>query len=150
MTEWRKSRQPYREGIPRVLQTADLPIKLSEKQAKIAKADTTDFKKGNGTGPYVCWNRSSPALNRCMSVTKITGVRVPILDALELTRDYRPALPVSMRSLQVMYNSLLVLIPRAYAWSTKPTVSMSVRRQRVITGAFAASKTRLPGRAMIS
>jgi len=31
---------------------SDLPAKLSEKQAKIVKQGTTDFKKGNGTGPY--------------------------------------------------------------------------------------------------
>ena len=31
---------------------SDLPAKLSEKQAKIVKEGTTDFKKGNGTGPY--------------------------------------------------------------------------------------------------
>ncbi len=31
---------------------SDLPAKLSEKQAKIVKAGTADFKKGNGTGPY--------------------------------------------------------------------------------------------------
>ncbi len=32
---------------------SDLPIKLGEKQAKIVKKDTTDFKKGNGTGPFL-------------------------------------------------------------------------------------------------
>ena len=32
---------------------SDLPVKLGEKQAKIAKQDTVDFKKGNGTGPFV-------------------------------------------------------------------------------------------------
>ena len=31
---------------------SDLQAKLSEKQAKIVKQGTTDFKKGNGTGPY--------------------------------------------------------------------------------------------------
>lgn len=31
---------------------ADLPAKLGEKQAKIVKKDTADFKKGNGTGPF--------------------------------------------------------------------------------------------------
>ena len=31
---------------------SDLIAKLGEKQAKIVKAGTTDFKKGNGTGPY--------------------------------------------------------------------------------------------------
>ena len=32
---------------------SDLPAKLSEKQAKIVKMGTEDFKKGNGTGPYL-------------------------------------------------------------------------------------------------
>ncbi|MCZ6774189.1 MAG: ABC transporter substrate-binding protein [Proteobacteria bacterium] len=32
---------------------SDLPIKLGEKQAKIVKKDTTDFKLGNGTGPFL-------------------------------------------------------------------------------------------------
>ncbi len=32
---------------------SDLPVKLGEKQAKIVKKDTTDFKKGNGTGPFL-------------------------------------------------------------------------------------------------
>ena len=32
---------------------SDLPAKLSEKQAKIAKMGTEDFRKGNGTGPYL-------------------------------------------------------------------------------------------------
>ena len=32
---------------------SDLPAKLSEKQAKIVKKDTEDFKKGIGTGPYL-------------------------------------------------------------------------------------------------
>lgn len=31
---------------------SDLPAKLGEKQAKIVKKDTEDFKKGNGTGPF--------------------------------------------------------------------------------------------------
>ena len=32
---------------------SDLPAKLTEKQAKIAKMGTEDFKKGNGTGPFI-------------------------------------------------------------------------------------------------
>ena len=31
---------------------SDLPIKLGEKQAKIVKMGTKDFRKGNGTGPF--------------------------------------------------------------------------------------------------
>ncbi len=32
---------------------SDLPFKLGEKQARIAKMDTEDFRKGNGTGPFL-------------------------------------------------------------------------------------------------
>ena len=32
---------------------SDLPIKLGEKQFKIVKADTEDFRVGNGTGPFL-------------------------------------------------------------------------------------------------
>ena len=32
---------------------SDLPAKLGEKQAKVVKMDTEDFRKGNGTGPFV-------------------------------------------------------------------------------------------------
>ena len=32
---------------------SDLPVKLGEKQAKIAKMDTVDFTTGNGTGPFL-------------------------------------------------------------------------------------------------
>ncbi|MCY4229453.1 MAG: ABC transporter substrate-binding protein [Alphaproteobacteria bacterium] len=32
---------------------SDLPAKLTEKQAKVVKMDTQDFRKGNGTGPFV-------------------------------------------------------------------------------------------------
>ena len=32
---------------------SDLPIKLGEKQIKIVKKDTVDFRKGNGTGPFL-------------------------------------------------------------------------------------------------
>jgi peptide/nickel transport system substrate-binding protein len=32
---------------------SDLPAKLGEKQTKIVKKDTVDFKMGNGTGPFV-------------------------------------------------------------------------------------------------
>ena len=32
---------------------SDLPAKLGEKQAKVVKKDTVDFRKGNGTGPFV-------------------------------------------------------------------------------------------------
>ena len=50
--EWKKA-----DGhtVKAILDTpdSDLPAKLTEKQAKIVKMDTDDFKKGNGTGPFI-------------------------------------------------------------------------------------------------
>ena len=52
VSEWRKIDS---HTVKAILDTpdSDLPIKLGEKQAKIVKMDTTDFKLGNGTGPYL-------------------------------------------------------------------------------------------------
>ncbi len=52
VTEWKKVDS---HTVKAILDTpdSDLPIKLGEKQAKIVKMDTTDFKKGNGTGPFL-------------------------------------------------------------------------------------------------
>jgi peptide/nickel transport system substrate-binding protein len=50
--EWKKIDS---HTVKAILDTpdSDLPAKLGEKQAKIVKKDTTDFKKGNGTGPFL-------------------------------------------------------------------------------------------------
>ncbi len=52
VTEWKKV-----DGhtVKAILSSpdADLPAKLSEKQVKIVKMGTEDFRKGNGTGPYL-------------------------------------------------------------------------------------------------
>lgn len=49
--EWKKVDS---HTVKVILETpdSDLPIKLGEKQAKIVKKDTTDFRQGNGTGPF--------------------------------------------------------------------------------------------------
>ena len=51
VAEWKKVDS---HTVKAVLNTpdSDLPAKLGEKQCKVAKMDTTDFKKGNGTGPF--------------------------------------------------------------------------------------------------
>ena len=52
VTEWKKV-----DGhtVKAVLSSpdSDLPVKLGEKQAKIVKMGTEDFRKGNGTGPFL-------------------------------------------------------------------------------------------------
>ena len=52
VTEWKKVDS---HTVKAILSSpdSDLPAKLSEKQAKIGKMGTEDFKKGNGTGPYL-------------------------------------------------------------------------------------------------
>ena len=52
VSEWKKVDS---HTVKAILSTpdSDLPAKLGEKQAKIVKKDTKDFKKGNGTGPFL-------------------------------------------------------------------------------------------------
>ena len=50
----------------------DLPMKLGEKQAKIVKKDTTDFRKGIGTG-RTCSNPLNPGFARCIREIPTTG-----------------------------------------------------------------------------
>ena len=52
MAEWKKVDS---HTVKAILNSpdSDLPAKLSEKQAKIVKMGTEDFRKGNGTGPYL-------------------------------------------------------------------------------------------------
>ena len=51
VTEWKKVDS---HTVKAILSTpdSDLPVKLGEKQCKIGKMDTEDFKAGNGTGPF--------------------------------------------------------------------------------------------------
>ena len=51
VTEWKKV-DKYTVKALLDSPDSDLIAKLGEKQAKIVKVGTTDFKKGNGTGPY--------------------------------------------------------------------------------------------------
>ena len=52
VTEWKKVDS---HTVKAVLNSpdSDLPAKLGEKQCKIVKMGTEDFRKGNGTGPYL-------------------------------------------------------------------------------------------------
>ena len=52
VTEWKKVDS---HTVKAILSSpdSDLPFKLGEKQTKIVKMDTEDFRKGNGTGPFL-------------------------------------------------------------------------------------------------
>ncbi|MBW1711191.1 MAG: ABC transporter substrate-binding protein, partial [Deltaproteobacteria bacterium] len=63
---------------------SDLPAKLGEKQAKIVKKDTTDFKKGNGTGPFLL-ESFEPGLKSKHIRNKNYWRDGPNLDAIEIT-----------------------------------------------------------------
>ena len=52
VSEWRKL-DKHTVRVRLSAPDRDLPVKLGEKQAKIIKQGTTDFRKGIGTGPYV-------------------------------------------------------------------------------------------------
>ena len=83
ITEWKKI-DNYTVKAILSSPDSDLPTKLGEKQAKIVKKETKDFKKGNGTGPFL--------LESFQAGVKSTHVRNPNywrngpnLDAIELT-----------------------------------------------------------------
>lgn len=63
---------------------ADLPIKLGEKQSKIVKKDTEDFKKGNGTGPFLL-KSFEPGVRSTHARNENYWREGANLDALELT-----------------------------------------------------------------
>ena len=63
---------------------SDLPAKLGEKQAKIVKKDTKDFKKGNGTGPFLL-ESFQPGVRSTHARNKDYWRDGPNLDALEMT-----------------------------------------------------------------
>jgi len=83
VSEWKKV-DSY--TVKAILSTpdADLPAKLGEKQAKIVKKDTTDFKKGNGTGPFVL-KSFEPGVKSTHVRNKDYWRDGPNLDALEIT-----------------------------------------------------------------
>ena len=63
---------------------SDLPAKLSEKQAKIVKMGTEDFKKGNGTGPYLL-ESFEPGVRSTHTRNPNYWRDGPNFDALEIT-----------------------------------------------------------------
>ena len=63
---------------------ADLPTKLGEKQAKIVKKDTTDFTKGNGTGPFLL-ESFEPGVKSAHDRNENYWRDGPNFDALEIT-----------------------------------------------------------------
>jgi peptide/nickel transport system substrate-binding protein len=63
---------------------SDLPTKLGEKQAKIVKKDTTEFTKGNGTGPFLL-ESYQPGVRSSHVRNKNYWRDGPNLDALEIT-----------------------------------------------------------------
>ncbi|MGI9303139.1 MAG: ABC transporter substrate-binding protein [Gammaproteobacteria bacterium] len=63
---------------------ADLPAKLGEKQAKIVRKDTADFKKGNGTGPFKL-ESFEPGVKSAHVRNENYWRDGPNLDALEIT-----------------------------------------------------------------
>jgi peptide/nickel transport system substrate-binding protein len=83
VSEWKKVDS---HTVKAILSTPDseLPAKLGEKQAKIVKKDTTDFKKGNGTGPFLL-KSFEPGLKSTHARNKNYWREGPNLDALEIT-----------------------------------------------------------------
>ena len=63
---------------------SDLPIKLGEKQFKIAKIDTEDFRQGIGTGPFVL-ESFEPGVRSVHSRNPNYWRDGPNFDALEIT-----------------------------------------------------------------
>ena len=83
VTEWKKV-----DGhtVKAILSSpdADLPAKLSEKQAKIVKMGTEDFRKGNGTGPYLL-ESFEPGVRSTHARNPNYWRDGPNFDALEIT-----------------------------------------------------------------
>ena len=73
---------------------ADLPILLGIFQTKIVKKDTTDFKKGNGTGPFLL-ESFQPGVKSTHARNKNYWRDGPNLDALEITAITDPVARVN-------------------------------------------------------
>ena len=93
VSEWKKLDS---HTVKAVLNTpnADLPILLGIFQTKIAKKDTTDFKKGNGTGPFVL-ESFEPGVKSVHVRNENYWRDGPNLDALEITAITDPVARVN-------------------------------------------------------
>lgn len=83
VVEWRKV-DSHTVKVELSSPDSDLPIKLGEKQAKIVKMNTVDFRKGIGTGPYVL-ESFEPGVRSTHSRNLNYWRDGPNFDALELT-----------------------------------------------------------------
>ena len=81
--EWRKIDE-YTVKAELNTPDSDLPIKLGEKQFKIVKMDTEDFRKGIGTGPYVL-DSFEPGVRSVHSRNPNYWREGPNFDNLEIT-----------------------------------------------------------------
>jgi peptide/nickel transport system substrate-binding protein len=83
VNEWKKVDS---HTVKAILSTpdSDLPAKLGEKQAKIVKKDTKDFKKGNGSGPFLL-ESFQPGVKSTHVRNKNYWREGPNLDAIEMT-----------------------------------------------------------------
>ena len=93
VSEWKKIDS---HTVKAVLNTpnADLPILLGIYQTKIVKKDTTDFKKGNGTGPFVL-KSFEPGVKSVHVRNEHYWRDGPNLDALEITAITEPVARVN-------------------------------------------------------
>ncbi len=83
VSEWKKI-DSYTVKVILSSPDSDLPTKLGEKQAKIVKKDTTEFTKGNGTGPFLL-ESYQPGVRSSHVRNKNYWRDGPNLDALEIT-----------------------------------------------------------------
>ena len=81
------------------------------------------------------------------NITQVAGATATLRTA---SRRLPTRSPESMRSSRVICISLPGLMPRASGWLSRPKGFISFRNQQASMAVFAASRTRLPGRAMTS
>ena len=93
---------------------SDLPAKLSEKQAKIVKMGTEDFKKGNGTGPYLLESFEPGVRSTHVPAIPTTGGTDPTSMPWRSPRSPIPSRG-SMRSSPVTWTSSTPSMQRAFA-----------------------------------
>jgi peptide/nickel transport system substrate-binding protein len=112
VSEWKKIDS---HTVKAVLNTpnADLPILLGIFHTKIVKKDTTDFNKGNGTGPFVL-ESFEPGVKSVHIRNQDYWREGPYLDRVEITAITDPS-PVPMLSLRAICISSTWWMPRAFA-----------------------------------